>query len=160
MQRPRCGLRAEASRQRESAIDRLVADAAARGDCTDRFYWMLVYDLEMAPMTSNMKQLLDLGVAVPAPGDLDDRELPAKLWEIIETLGELGVYLLNTDPLSDRELYTRLFEEVLVEPVRDLPPTEGVSEFIDLNARDDVEPPAPCAQANHDRDRFLPRPAS
>ena len=57
----RRGLRADVSQQREKAIDQLVADAAERGDCVDRFYWMLVYDLEMAPMTSNLKQLTDLG---------------------------------------------------------------------------------------------------
>ena len=55
------GLRADVSKQREKAIDQLVVDATERGDCVDRFYWMLVYDLEMAPMTSNLKQLTDLG---------------------------------------------------------------------------------------------------
>ena len=39
------GLRADVSQQREKAIDQLVADAEERGDCVDRFYWMLVYDL-------------------------------------------------------------------------------------------------------------------
>ncbi|MCE9619138.1 MAG: hypothetical protein K8R92_04445 [Planctomycetes bacterium] len=148
----RGGLRSDAAQQREQAIDRLVADAAQRGDCTDRFYWMLVYDLEMAPMTSNLKQLTDLGIAVAPPEELDDRALQAKLWEVVETLGDLGVYLLHTDSLSDRELYARLVHEILVEPVRDLPPTDGVSEFIDLCAGREPE------AAKVDRDRFLPKP--
>jgi hypothetical protein len=157
----RRGLRADISQQREKAIDQLVADAAERGDCVDRFYWMLVYDLEMAPMTSNLKQLTDLGLAVPSPDNLDERELHEKLWEVVESLGDLGVFLLHTDGLSDRELYFRLFHEILTEPVRDLPPTEGVSEFIDLRGG------ASQAQSNDEgvqvvvkveRDRFLPKP--
>ena len=155
------GLRADVSQQREKAIDQLVADAAERGDCMDRFYWMLVYDLEMAPMTSNLKQLTDLGLAVPPPAEMDERELHEKLWEVVESLGDLGVFLLHTDGLSDRELYSRLFHEILTEPVRDLPPTEGVSEFIDLlggaaqacASGEDVE-----VVVKVDRDRFLPKP--
>ena len=155
------GLRADVSKQREKAIDQLVVDATERGDCVDRFYWMLVYDLEMAPMTSNLKQLTDLGLAVPAPDDLDERELHEKLWEVVESLGDLGVFLLHTDALSDRELYSRLFHEILTEPVRDLPPTEGVSEFIDLlggavRAHDDGN--ANESGKKVDRDRFLPKP--
>ena len=155
------GLRADVSQQREKAIDQLVADAAERGDCVDRFYWMLVYDLEMAPMTSNLKQLTDLGLAVPPPAEMDERELHEKLWEVVESLGDLGVFLLHTDGLSDRELYSRLFHEILTEPVRDLPPTEGVSEFIDLLGG----AAQACANAEGvevvvkvDRDRFLPKP--
>ena len=79
----------------------------------------------------------------------------------MESLGDLGVFLLHTDGLSDRELYSRLFHEILTEPVRDLPPTEGVSEFIDLRGG------ASQAQSNDEgvqvvvkveRDRFLPKP--
>ena len=122
---------------------------------------MLVYDLEMAPMTSNLKQLTDLGLAVPAPDDLDERELHEKLWEVVESLGDLGVFLLHTDGLSDRELYSRLFHEILTEPVRDLPPTEGVSEFIDLlggAAQEHDEGNAVEIGKKVDRDRFLPKP--
>jgi len=139
----------------------LVADAAERGDCVDRFYWMLVYDLEMAPMTSNLKQLTDLGLAVPPPAEMDERELHEKLWEVVESLGDLGVFLLHTDGLSDRELYSRLFHEILTEPVRDLPPTEGVSEFIDLlggAAQACANAEGVEVVAKVDRDRFLPKP--
>ena len=155
------GLRADVSQQREKAIDQLVADAAERGDCVDRFYWMLVYDLEMAPMTSNLKQLTDLGLAVPPPAEMDERELHEKLWEVVESLGDLGVFLLHTDGLSDRELYSRLFHEILTEPVRDLPPTEGVSEFIDLiggAAQACANAEGVEVVAKVDRDRFLPKP--
>ena len=155
------GLRSDVSKLREKAIDQLVVDATERGDCVDRFYWMLVYDLEMAPMTSNLKQLTDLGLAVPAPDDLDERELHEKLWEVVESLGDLGVFLLHTDGLSDRELYSRLFHEILTEPVRDLPPTEGVSEFIDLlggAARAHDEGNTAESGKKVDRDRFLPKP--
>ena len=112
-------------------------------------------------MTSNLKQLTDLGLAVPPPAEMDERELHEKLWEVVESLGDLGVYLLHTDGLSDRELYCRLFHEILTEPVRDLPPTDGVSEFIDLLGG----AAQACANAEGvevvvkvDRDRFLPKP--
>ena len=72
---------------------------------------------------------------------------------MIETLADLGVFLLHTDHLDDRSLYALLESRVLRDPVRDLPPSQGVAEFIDLGAR---------AQAGSapvtDRDRFLPRP--
>ena len=102
---------------------------------------------------SNLQQLREVGLEVPPSQGLDERELQRHLWEVIETLADLGVFLLHTNHLQDRELYALLRDTVLREPVRDLPPSEGVSEFIDLSVR------APCgAPQVADRDRFLPRP--
>jgi hypothetical protein len=149
----RRGLRAQASERRESEIDRLVEQARARGGCTDRMYWTLHYDFEQAPMTTNMQQLQEVGVDMPPEAELSDRALQQQLWEVIETLADLGTYLLRTDHLDDRALYRLLHEQVLREPVRDLPPSEGVSEFIDLGVRAPAD-----AQPLVQRDRFMPRP--
>ena len=137
------GLRSDVSKLREKAIDQLVVDATERGDCVDRFYWMLVYDLEMAPMTSNLKQLTDLGLAVPAPDDLDERELHEKLWEVVESLGDLGVFLC----------WCVVCVCVCARG--------RVSEFIDLlggAAQAHDEGNATESSKKVDRDRFLPKP--
>jgi hypothetical protein len=60
-----------------------------------------------------MDALLDSGVSVPAPDDLSDNELSPKLWEVIHGLLALRVSIGNTDHLSDRALYTLLYNETL-----------------------------------------------
>lgn len=119
-------------RLRAEAIDRLVYAATTRGECTDRLYWTLVYDFEHAPITTNLCQLEEVGWT-PCPSiDLTDDELPDVLQKLAGLLAKLGVYLLHTNHLTDRELYGRLVDQILVEQVRDLPPDAGVHEFIDL----------------------------
>ena len=104
-------------------------------------------------MTTNLQQLREVGLDMPPADDLGDRALQERLWEVIETLADLGVFLLHTDHLDDRALYDLLERAVLRDPVRDLPPCAGVAEFIDLGAR--AQPFAPSVV---DRDRFMPRP--
>ena len=132
---------------REIAIDKLVADATKRNDCTDRFYWMLVHDMENAPMTTNAAQLEDIGIVVKE----------SHLWTLINGLADLGVFLLNTNTLTDEEMKSRLINEILVEQVRDLPPTNGVNEFIDMKGGSLANPDATqiC-----DRDQYLPKVSS
>ncbi|MSR45051.1 MAG: hypothetical protein EXS15_06840 [Phycisphaerales bacterium] len=130
---PRHGAKFHAKREaRTHAIDQLVAQAIRHDDCTDRLYWTLIYDFEHAPMTTNMAQLAECGVLPPSAESLNDSELHATLWQVIEALSELGIYLLHSNHLTDRALYERLVQQILVEPVRDLPPDAGVHEFIDL----------------------------
>lgn len=63
---------------------------------------------------------------------LDDRRLTAKLWEVVEALARLRVFLEQTDHLSDREVYARPWRETLREPVRDMPPDESSAWYTDL----------------------------
>jgi hypothetical protein len=69
----------------------------------------------LAYETSPKRTLLDVlgesGVELPRPKKLSDAELTAKLWEVIYTLLRQSIVIGNTDHLSDRELYTLLWNE-------------------------------------------------
>ncbi len=154
-------------RAREEGIQRLQSEAMARGQALDRAFWAMVYDFEVAPVTTNRKQLAEMGIEVPAADSLADDEIAVKLKEIVAALASLHVYLLHTDHLSDRDLYRRLAEEVLDEEVRDIPPVHGVREYVDLvgtGSEADAElfdkyyAGSDAEAAPYDRDRHLPRP--
>lgn len=142
---------------RNTAIDGLIAKATAQGDCTDRLYWTLIYDFEHAPMTTNLAQLAEVGIQPLAPDQTTDAELFTQLWLVINGLARLGIYITNSNHLTDRAFYERLISGILVEPVRDLPPDAGVQEFIDLLGGV-TDPSAAPPVAVTDRDSCLPRP--
>jgi hypothetical protein len=66
--------------------------------------------------SSLFDDLAQAGVTLPAPDELDDPQLTAKLWEIIDALAVRRNFLHNTDHLSDRQLYAELWNDVLREP--------------------------------------------
>jgi hypothetical protein len=81
----------------------------------------------------------------------------------VQGLAALGVYLVSTNHLSDRRLLTVLCTSILREKVRDVPPSDEMSEYVDLTA----VPPAERKgrrklsgpyKAASDRDATLPRP--
>jgi hypothetical protein len=76
--------------------------------------------------------LVQGGMELPTPDELDGSQLTAKLWEVIRGLAMLRMFLYNTDHLSDRELYEELWYEVLQEenPVMQL--NNGSACHIDL----------------------------
>jgi len=57
--------------------------------------------------------LQESDIELPRPKKLRDRELTIKLWEVIHALLRNCVVIGNTDHLSDRELYTLLWNETL-----------------------------------------------
>jgi hypothetical protein len=77
--------------------------------------WDQLAALDQAPQTTHFNQLKQRGVALPPPADLSDDLLHAKLWEVIHALAELDVFLCSTNHLTDRELYDRLWSDVLHE---------------------------------------------
>ena len=117
---------------RDDEIDRLQREAGERGEITDRMFWTMVYDFERAPWTTNRRQLGELGLEVPSLDDVAADEVADRLREVIGGLARINVFLLHTDHLGDVELYRRLTEEILDEPIRDIPVCPGVREYIDL----------------------------
>ncbi|HEX8891455.1 MAG TPA: hypothetical protein VF779_20070 [Pyrinomonadaceae bacterium] len=95
-------------------------------------FWQSVMAYEQAPLTMHFQQLEESGIELPAPESLNDRRLTAKLWEVIESLARLRVFLSQTDHLSDCDLYTLLWRELLREPVKDMTLDNSSAWHIDL----------------------------
>jgi hypothetical protein len=76
--------------------------------------------------------LIEAGVALPRPQELDDTQITGKLWEVIHAMAGLGAFLHSTDHLSDRELYADLWREALREPGILLPDHLDYAWHIDL----------------------------
>jgi hypothetical protein len=146
-------------------------------------FWEQVVAYEKAPWTTHFKQLEQAGIELPAPETLDDEQLTKKLWEVIRGLALLRVFLDETDHLSDRELYTELWSDMLREEVKAVPmdedgayhlsPLGGCSEediqlqmkyYADEEWRRRWQEDFPdFVMPDHedppyDRDRFLPQP--
>lgn len=142
-----------------------------------------VLEYESAPPISLFTLLENAGFELPALNQLgDDRELAVKLKELIERLATLGAYLLNTDHLSDRELYEYLYDDGLREEAVLFPENPSYAYVIDLTGSgsdednnaylryyaDDeyrrqwafdwpTDPMPDKAAPLYDRDRFLPK---
>ena len=91
-----------------------------------------IIEYETAPWTTHQQQLQEAGIELPSPAELDDGHLKAKLWEVIEALGELRVFLQCTNHLSDRELYAELWGDLLREEVKAVSYDEYSAYHIDL----------------------------
>jgi len=159
----------------EEELDREEAEWTAYADRLDAW--------NAGGGTTSSKQLIREGISLPSPDSLDDKELPVKLAEVVDGLARVRTYLHRTDHLSDRELYTWLWEEGLNESTVDLSgiETEGSchtspigsgddeSVIIGLTFYDSIEEradwkaqfPEMAIPARRDlpsdRDRFLPR---
>jgi len=95
-------------------------------------FWEHVVAFEEAEWVTSFDQLVQSGIELPAPEQLDDSQLSAKLWEVIRGLAMLRTFLYSTDHLSDRELYEELWHEVLREETPDMPVNEDSACHIDL----------------------------
>ncbi len=95
-------------------------------------FWEYVVAFEEAERITSFDLLVQGGVALPAPEELDDRQLNAKLWEVIRGLALLRTFLYSTNHLSDRELYEELWHEQLRVENPDMPIDENYACHIDL----------------------------
>jgi 23S rRNA U2552 (ribose-2'-O)-methylase RlmE/FtsJ len=74
-----------------------------------------VLAFETSPRRTPFDLLEELEVELPQPGKLSDGALTKKLWEVICALLSRSIVVDNTDHLSDRELYSLLWNETLRE---------------------------------------------
>ena len=77
---------------------------------------------EDGPTTTNFEQLLAQGTQLPKPSSISDADIRTRLWEVLAGLAKLRVYLDHTDHLSDRELYAKLWNEILTQEVAAVEP--------------------------------------
>ena len=91
-----------------------------------------VLEYETAEPISLFRLLENTGVEIPAPDQLDDASLGVKLSEIVERMASLGAYVLHTNHLTDRELYTYLYVEALREEAVLFPENPSYAYMIDL----------------------------
>jgi len=120
-------LKREADRASGGIVDSWQSDALS-ADATEQF-WRNVVDCENAPRTTNFQRLIDAGVELPDPDSIADDRLSVKLWEVIDGMATLNVFLWCTNHLNDRELYTVLWRRLLREETQVL---QGWSEHFDL----------------------------
>jgi hypothetical protein len=95
-------------------------------------FWRRVVDYEAAPLTNHFQQLTDAGIDLPDPDRVADEKLSSKLWEVIEALARIRVFISQTDHLSDRELYAWLWRDVLRDEVPKLPDDPGTAWHVDV----------------------------
>jgi hypothetical protein len=95
-------------------------------------FWEHVVSFEEAEWITSFELLEQGGMELPAPDELDDTQLSAKLWEVIRGMAMLRMFLYNTDHLSDREMYEELWHEVLREESPVMPINENTACHIDL----------------------------
>jgi hypothetical protein len=75
---------------------------------------------EKVPWNTNFNRLVQRGIAMTHPAELDDASLHTKLHEVICALATMHCFLEDTDHLSDRELYTWLWTDGLREETPDM----------------------------------------
>ena len=95
-------------------------------------FWERVVAYEESEWITSFELLVQGGMELPVPEELDDSQLTIKLWEVIRGLEMLRMFLYSTDHLSDRELYEELWHEVLREENPAMPIDENSVCHIDL----------------------------
>jgi hypothetical protein len=79
-----------------------------------------ICEFEKAAWDTNFNRLVQCGVEMIPPTDIDETSLCAKLHDVLRALAEVRCFLENTDHLSDRELYVWLWAAALREETPDL----------------------------------------
>ena len=76
-------------------------------------------------------QLKRTGAEVPSPDALDNATLLSDLLSLVQRLATLGVYLIQTNHLSDRQLYEYLYHHALREEAILYPDNPSYAYIID-----------------------------
>lgn len=139
-------IRERKEQERQEAIDKLVEKGKESGGITDRLYWKMVYDFELAPKTTNRKQLLELGIKMPPFDETSSHPQRYQILRLVlKGLSLHNIYVLHHEHLNDEALYKILYK-CLDEEVREVPNEPGVREYIQLMGE-------PCSgDTMHNRD--------
>ena len=97
----------------------------------EKFY-QYILDFEKIEAVQLFETLVNGGLDLPSPEKLDDVQMSEKLWQVINGLSFLGVFLYSTDHLSDRELYKYLWHDCLHEPAIIQPENQDSAYHIDM----------------------------
>lgn len=95
-------------------------------------FYDYIQQYEEAPLASWIERLERIGYHPPAPAALSEEEISAELQTLIARLADLHVFVVQTNHLSDRELYTHLVLESLVELEKDLGVQEDLVYHMDI----------------------------
>ena len=130
------------SKARELAGGRLVCGESSEidADLLEQF-WTDVVAFESAPKRPLTQLLAKSGFDLPPARQLTEPALRRTLRALIRRLAGWKYYLVHTDHLSDRDLYTLLREDVLTQPDSELPPETAASMIFDLALFDRGLPP-------------------
>jgi hypothetical protein len=104
-----------------------------------------VCEFEKAGLDTDFNRLVECGIELVPPAELDDAGLATKLWEVVQTLAGMHCFLHDTDHLSDRELYTWLWTDWLREETPDLSQLAGAWH------------PSPIGSGNDEDTAILPK---
>lgn len=94
---------------------------------------------ERASYNTNFNRLVQRGVEMIPPAELDDRKLRVKLQEVLCALATICCFLHDTDHLSDRELYAWLWSDGLREETPDLSQLGGAWHMSPIGSGTDEE---------------------
>ena len=111
-------------------IDNLPPDIAEQ-------FLQRVIAFETAPMITDFAQLTADGVELPDPETVPDTKIAAVLWRVIVALSKHHVFLERTNHLSDRELYSVLWHNVLREEHAVLPEGDTGVWHVDIPGDDE-----------------------
>jgi hypothetical protein len=84
------------------------------------------------PKTTLFAILKNAGIPLPNPDDVPDADMRNVLWKVIDAMWDEGVILYSTDHLSDRDLYTLLWTDLLLEDHEILPADFPVTTHLDV----------------------------
>ena len=76
--------------------------------------------------------LKEAGIPLPNPDDVSDLDMPGVLLRVIHAMWDEGVILYSTDHLSDRELYTLLWTDLLITADDIIPDDLAVTTHLDV----------------------------
>lgn len=94
--------------------------------------YVLEWDLNRAPFTTNRRQLAEIGIEAPTSLDsMESTEIEQSFQSVVSGLARLNIFCVQKKDSSIQESFEILLK-ALEERVRDLPPSEGVTEYLEI----------------------------